>query len=451
MMILNAFKSLSNVISFYPYSLIWYLLMNMFYMTYHEFYYKSVLFLVYFIFVLSLSKLRAILKDKQLFLIQESFGLVFNVVLIAALFIDSGFADFKKELLFLLFDVVFGEIVFLQTLKQSYSKAISMVMFTIIITIHIDIKWLEKVFLFISIYSNCLTSSNLPPSKVKKKLSKKEESTLFPDDSDLLFQINNRLEIKALNSIVLSSYLDSTGSKETFFSEFLDTTIRIRKEFDFTPSYDQLKDELTNVYYSYDKEEDLQILLRRLFLEAPKNYFCVAETNKGKSTRETLLIRKRNDKIVIKIKQDYFFKFYIKQKLNNNNQNRKVFFVAHDLRTPLIRIIDSINLLDAEGEMEDCKERIVRPALVSCKMMSNLLNDLVDLESMEACTFKLICQEFNLSEFLKETLQIIEFQAEKKGIKLEIKFFHDICTVINDQERLRQVLINLISTQKTRY
>jgi signal transduction histidine kinase len=61
----------------------------------------------------------------------------------------------------------------------------------------------------------------------------------------------------------------------------------------------------------------------------------------------------------------------------------------------------------------------------SSKTVENLINDLMDLAKMENNKFKLFENNFDLTQAVSHTLQILLYQASSKEIEFEVKIDHE--------------------------
>ncbi|HZL13990.1 MAG TPA: ATP-binding protein [Verrucomicrobiae bacterium] len=116
--------------------------------------------------------------------------------------------------------------------------------------------------------------------------------------------------------------------------------------------------------------------------------------------------------------------------------------VSHDLRAPLRRVIDSVELLQQDtvppfsGKNLDCLTTIH----TSARRMGNLIDDL--LAFSRAARAELVKTEVNLDELVGDTLG--DFQTEMKERNIAWKI-HALPTVQADRALLRMALVNLIS------
>lgn len=118
--------------------------------------------------------------------------------------------------------------------------------------------------------------------------------------------------------------------------------------------------------------------------------------------------------------------------------------ISHELRTPLNGIMGMLQLMQMEelpGEMSE----YVKLALDSSELLLRVINDLIDLASMEAGHVRLEEDVFSLSAMVKGLGKSFQKMAQDKGIK----FFLDLDPglpemLIGDYRRLRQILYNIL-------
>jgi CheY-like chemotaxis protein len=75
----------------------------------------------------------------------------------------------------------------------------------------------------------------------------------------------------------------------------------------------------------------------------------------------------------------------------------------------------------------------------------NLINDILDLSKVEAGHLELESIDFDLSEVIDKTIEILAMRANEKGLELACHLAPDVpCALVGDPTRLSQILINLI-------
>jgi signal transduction histidine kinase len=117
--------------------------------------------------------------------------------------------------------------------------------------------------------------------------------------------------------------------------------------------------------------------------------------------------------------------------------------VAHDLRTPLTRLrgIAEMALRDSSDPGR------VREALADCVEESDrvlmMMKTLLDVAEAEAGVMHLHRESARLSSLLDEVVELYEYVAEDKNIRVETNYTA-ACEAVVDVNRMRQVLANLL-------
>lgn len=123
-----------------------------------------------------------------------------------------------------------------------------------------------------------------------------------------------------------------------------------------------------------------------------------------------------------------------------------VSMVSHDLRTPLTAVQGTLDLLeeDTYGELTEQGHKRVKVANESVDRLINLINDLLDIEKMEAGKMRLEAKPTSLLKILNNSIESVRTFAERHQVSLELKIDEDII-VAADRDRVIQVVVNLLS------
>ena len=130
----------------------------------------------------------------------------------------------------------------------------------------------------------------------------------------------------------------------------------------------------------------------------------------------------------------------------NKAKSRHVVGLSHELRTPLNAILGYAQLLERDQAIPRPRINAIKVVRRSAEHLSGLIDGLLDISKIEAGRFHLSRNEVQLSDFLDEIVAMFHLQATAKGID-----FHHVRTgrlpavVQTDENRLRQILINLLS------
>ncbi len=121
--------------------------------------------------------------------------------------------------------------------------------------------------------------------------------------------------------------------------------------------------------------------------------------------------------------------------------------MSHELRTPLNAVIGfSEVLLDRLfGELNDRQDEYVRDIWRSGRHLLELLTEILDLSKVEAGHMVLDPATFRVSTALEYTLSLVRERANQHGLAVELTVADDVTTIVADELRFRQVVLNLVS------
>ena len=102
-------------------------------------------------------------------------------------------------------------------------------------------------------------------------------------------------------------------------------------------------------------------------------------------------------------------------------------------------------LLELDKEiLSENQNESVQDILAGGKRLLHLINELLDLATIESGKFKLYTKEISLKQIVDECSQLINKLAEQSNIQIDYGNLPDY-TVIADHNRIKQVLINYLS------
>jgi len=121
--------------------------------------------------------------------------------------------------------------------------------------------------------------------------------------------------------------------------------------------------------------------------------------------------------------------------------------VSHELRTPLTSIRGSLGMLKSGvlGEVPEKAKRMIELAHNNTERLISLVNDILDVEKIQAGKIELKFSELNITDLVRQSIAANESYASSCNVTLEIAPNIPDFQVYADAHRLQQVMANLIS------
>ncbi len=122
--------------------------------------------------------------------------------------------------------------------------------------------------------------------------------------------------------------------------------------------------------------------------------------------------------------------------------------INHEMRTPLMSLNASLDLLKSEADqLPSDTSKMLGVARRNTGLLINLVNDVLDLAKLEAGKLDMNIQAIDLVELVKEAIALNFDFCQQCGCDIEFKLLHghDAIMVAVDEQRILQVLSNLIS------
>lgn len=137
------------------------------------------------------------------------------------------------------------------------------------------------------------------------------------------------------------------------------------------------------------------------------------------------------------------------QHLKDVSQFRKEFIgdVSHELKTPIFAIQGYLHTL-IDGGLEDDKinKNYLYKASRNLDRLNKIVEDLDVINKFETNTLLLDLEKFDIVELIQDVFDSLEMQADLKDIELKFKDPQNSPKLVEaDKERIRQVLVNLLS------
>ena len=154
-----------------------------------------------------------------------------------------------------------------------------------------------------------------------------------------------------------------------------------------------------------------------------------------------------NDYIILMLRDMTQRDVLVTLESTNKYKDQLLASVSHELRAPLNGNINLVETaVNSSAIPETIKETLLIPALRSSKFLLHMINDILDMSQINEKKLRLVFQSGDLKDTLKSTAQLVELQAKKKGIQLQLEMDPNLpkkfCT---DHIRLSQIVLNLLN------
>ena len=120
--------------------------------------------------------------------------------------------------------------------------------------------------------------------------------------------------------------------------------------------------------------------------------------------------------------------------------------ISHEMKTPLFTIQGYVDTL-LEGGVENLaiRDKYLERIDKSVERLLNIVKDLDMINQFESGIISLNKSRFDLNHLIRELIDILDLEAQKKNIKIVLQTTSNQMFVQADKQKISQVLLNLIS------
>lgn len=121
--------------------------------------------------------------------------------------------------------------------------------------------------------------------------------------------------------------------------------------------------------------------------------------------------------------------------------------VSYELRSPLTSISGFSEMLKQEyfGTLSEKQREYVEGIHRSSQHLMHLINNILDLASIEAGYMRLDVSRFDICSMMRNVLSLIQERSREHKIMIDFECSQEIGKMLGDETRIKQVLFNLLS------
>ncbi|MEM7551396.1 MAG: sensor histidine kinase [Bacteroidota bacterium] len=119
--------------------------------------------------------------------------------------------------------------------------------------------------------------------------------------------------------------------------------------------------------------------------------------------------------------------------------------VTHEMRTPVTAIRASSEIMQDPSLTNEERAHFSKTIVEETQRMERLINQVLDLEKMRSGKMNVPVEVIDLNQIAVDSLDSLSPLIQEKGIKLNTRFSEDNLPVLCNEDKIKQVILNLVS------
>lgn len=121
--------------------------------------------------------------------------------------------------------------------------------------------------------------------------------------------------------------------------------------------------------------------------------------------------------------------------------------ISYELRSPLTSIIGFTEVLRQEifGELNTSQKDYLQDIYSASKQLEALINDILDISSIEAGYLKLNAERFDIHSMMTGVIVMVKERINEHNLNFEFECAPQIGKMFGDETRVKQIIFNVIS------
>ncbi len=198
-----------------------------------------------------------------------------------------------------------------------------------------------------------------------------------------------------------------------------------------------------SVFNDYELEHDFPVIGRRVMLLNARRLRDGNHADMLVLAMEDVTEQRRVHDLEIQFTeglQESYKRLQEVEKLRDDLKN----MIIHDLRTPLTSVITGMQTLEMIGDFDKIQGEVVGIAISGGELLLGMINDLLEVESMEFGTMQLGLTALDASELIRSAVSQVAPLAERESLTLVQQPAADLPAFWGDENKLRRVVVNLL-------
>jgi len=120
---------------------------------------------------------------------------------------------------------------------------------------------------------------------------------------------------------------------------------------------------------------------------------------------------------------------------------------SHELRTPMSAIKGYIQMIQKQtlGDVTKEQKNALNVVLRNTDRLDHLIQDILDISRLESGAMKFVTEETDINKLINDVSETMQSSAENKNIEINTEISDKLPDLFIDQERIKQVIINLVN------
>lgn len=135
-------------------------------------------------------------------------------------------------------------------------------------------------------------------------------------------------------------------------------------------------------------------------------------------------------------------------RLQEDNQLKSEFLamVSHEIRTPLTSILAFADIWEStNAPRNENEEKIMREMRANSQILLSMINNILEMARIEAGKSEVMMDAIEVTDVVNLVTRNLSFLADKKHLAVKAKVERDVPIMLSDSEKLRHILVNLVS------